>query len=278
MKNVKNKMWMRRKKAFTLVEIITAVGMLVMVVGFTSIIFKTSIEGYRTSVANGEIMQKLQTITTQLNRDFQGLPKDGFLRIVSHSVNDRRESKYNNQTWDVFMDGIYYFTAGDFQSWFNPNYRSNIARVYFGHDLYSVNNPDPARYQYLNICRLVRDTMLLTPVIKLGDANNISYSQIRAGSNPFTGYTIPNSAVVISDPNAIDAVRSRMCEGVGGLKIEWFKDIDAVTKKIQWDRAGQWTPDSLDWPEALKFTFTLYDSKGILRGGRTFTHIVYIGN
>jgi hypothetical protein len=29
---------------------------------------------------------------------------------------------------------------------------------------------------------------------------------------------------------------------------------------------------------ALKFTFTLYDSKGILEKGRTFTHIVYIGD
>jgi prepilin-type N-terminal cleavage/methylation domain-containing protein len=29
---------------------------------------------------------------------------------------------------------------------------------------------------------------------------------------------------------------------------------------------------------ALKFTFTLYDSKGVFKKGRTFTHIVYIGN
>ncbi len=29
---------------------------------------------------------------------------------------------------------------------------------------------------------------------------------------------------------------------------------------------------------ALKFTFTLYDSKGIIKDGRTFTHIVYLGN
>ncbi len=29
---------------------------------------------------------------------------------------------------------------------------------------------------------------------------------------------------------------------------------------------------------ALKFTFTLYDSKGIIKGGRRFEHIVYIGN
>lgn len=29
---------------------------------------------------------------------------------------------------------------------------------------------------------------------------------------------------------------------------------------------------------ALKFTFTLYDSKGVIKQGRKFTHIVYIGN
>ena len=29
---------------------------------------------------------------------------------------------------------------------------------------------------------------------------------------------------------------------------------------------------------ALKFTFTLYDSKGIIKNGRTFTHIVYLGD
>ncbi len=32
------------------------------------------------------------------------------------------------------------------------------------------------------------------------------------------------------------------------------------------------------YPRALKFTFTLYDSKGIIQEGRTFTHIVYLGD
>jgi prepilin-type N-terminal cleavage/methylation domain-containing protein len=30
------------------------------------------------------------------------------------------------------------------------------------------------------------------------------------------------------------------------------------------------------YPQALKFTFRLYDSKGIIKSGRTFTHIVYL--
>ena len=29
---------------------------------------------------------------------------------------------------------------------------------------------------------------------------------------------------------------------------------------------------------ALKFTFTLYDSRGLIKNGRTFTHIVYLDN
>ncbi|MBA7692001.1 hypothetical protein ES703_100557 [subsurface metagenome] len=32
------------------------------------------------------------------------------------------------------------------------------------------------------------------------------------------------------------------------------------------------------YPKALKFTFRLYDSKGIIEKGRRFTHIVYIGD
>jgi prepilin-type N-terminal cleavage/methylation domain-containing protein len=32
------------------------------------------------------------------------------------------------------------------------------------------------------------------------------------------------------------------------------------------------------YPNAFKFTFALYDSKGVIKNGRTFTHIVYLGN
>ncbi len=35
--------------------------------------------------------------------------------------------------------------------------------------------------------------------------------------------------------------------------------------------------DFSSYPKAIKFTFRLYDSKGIIKEGRTFTHIVYLG-
>jgi hypothetical protein len=40
-------------------------------------------------------------------------------------------------------------------------------------------------------------------------------------------------------------------------------------------------PNPLDkpaFPQALKFTFTLYDSRGVFKDGQTFTHIVYLGD
>lgn len=104
-----------------------------------------------------------------------------------------------------------------------------------------------------------------------------------------------------------------MCQGVGSFKIQRCHQ-DPVTGQVRWfpsvDPDGDGndgdsdfafaggsfglyfnTPSSIDadtdgdgsndwinvpsfYPEALKFTFTLYDSRGIFREGKTFTHIV----
>ncbi|MBA7661929.1 hypothetical protein ES703_69949 [subsurface metagenome] len=50
------------KRAFTLIELVVAVAILAMVLGFASVIFRVSIEAYRTAGANTEIMQKLRAV------------------------------------------------------------------------------------------------------------------------------------------------------------------------------------------------------------------------
>jgi hypothetical protein len=35
---------------------------------------------------------------------------------------------------------------------------------------------------------------------------------------------------------------------------------------------------AMPFTRALKFTFTLYDSNGVFKDGKTFTHIVYLNN
>jgi hypothetical protein len=53
--------------------------------------------------------------------------------------------------------------------------------------------------------------------------------------------------------------------------IEYYPSLDLY--RATWIPS---TPATL-WPKALKFTFTLYDSRGVFKEGQTFTHIVYLG-
>jgi len=126
------------KKAFTLVELVVAVALLAMVISFSSVIFKVSIDSHRTAVANVEIMQKLRAITEQLNADFKGLQKDAPL-LIWFDQNDANDP-------DPRFDQIMFFTVGDFQSSqlyysqqptneYDKDYkyvRGNAARVYYG--------------------------------------------------------------------------------------------------------------------------------------------------
>jgi len=136
---------------FTLVELMVAVALLAMVLGFTGVIFKVSIESHRLSAANAEIMQKLRAITSQLNSDFRGLRKDAPLyiwfdqRLRGTAIDPNR------------YDQIMFFANGDFQSTQLYDYHSgldrdipsqsgyvlkgNVARIYYGQaKVYDVNS------------------------------------------------------------------------------------------------------------------------------------------
>ncbi len=65
------------RKAFTLLEMVVALGILALILSFAGVIFRVSIESQRLALANAEIMQKYRTITTQLDEDFRGLCRDG---------------------------------------------------------------------------------------------------------------------------------------------------------------------------------------------------------
>ena len=266
---------LRTNKAFTLIELVVAVALLTMVISFSSVIFKVSINAYRTSSANAEIMQKLQVITDQLNRDFEGLRKDGYLILRSEIAVKRLEFKGSQNLADFRTDQLYYFTTGDFQSWFEPYRRSNIARIYFGHDSASLSNPLIPASKW----RLIRDVRLITPRYSNADCNNISYAQLKADTTAAESLLTTGIVMdVLADPNDI---RSLMCQNVGEMKIVWTDGtIDSATGELIWWGLGwpiggaiatainesdiadppyywaSWTPyNSIYWPKALKFTF-----------------------
>ena len=106
------------------------------------------------------------------------------------------------------------------------------------------------------------------------------------------------------DPNSIHML---LAEGVGEFKVQvWLEPEQRWYPEVDPDGNGNLTdtdfvfdpgdPTRLDVDNlvpgrllfgedvinnispALKFTFTLYDSRGIFPEGRTFTHIVYLDN
>ena len=142
----------RNKKAFTLLELMVAVGVLSMMVMFSGKIFKMCLDGHRGAAANAEILQKLRVLTEQLNSDFSGICKDGPVLI-----------KFGRDPADpnICDDQIMFFATGDFQSIqlynddtgdfipssINPpptnseyTLRGNTARVYYG--LAQSNDPN----------------------------------------------------------------------------------------------------------------------------------------
>ncbi len=130
---------LRTNKAFTLIELTVAVALLAIMMGFSGVIFKVSIESHRLATSNAEIMQKFRAITDQLNSDFKGLRKDAPL-LIWFELDPITRRRY---------DQIMFFADGDFQStqlydlertlgvripsltgW---PVRGNVARIYYGH-------------------------------------------------------------------------------------------------------------------------------------------------
>ncbi len=272
---------LRTDKAFTLIELVVAVALLAMVLGFASVIFRVSIEAYRTAGANTEIMQKLRAITDQLNTDFKGAiwnPKGK----VSFGFDN---SDIDGKTVTVRSDCIVFFANGDFQSTRQYDYGGtdktvvgNVACIYYGLADTSTNEPEEKI--------LVRRQTIITPDLDWSDdldldppgeyCNTKFLSELIA--EEFDANDIMKGPNLNPDNLTEDDLVMYMAKGVDDFTIQYV-GLDDTGKEF-----NEWRPenDEVDgWPEqlyplAFKFTFRLYDSKGIIKGGRRFTHIVYL--
>jgi len=356
-------------------ELLVAVALLVLVLAFSGIIFKVSIESYRTASANAEIMQKLRVITDQLNADFKGLQKDAPLMVWF-----QQDPADLNQRYDQIM----FFAVGDFQSTqlydglfgakapalTGQPIRGNIARNYYGQAMVFSSTTGPTGsfvYPWLQRFETAPDKMLnirartlarrqhiltadtslfffpiIADVNNFSRANNdrfehdsIALAQWKAiagepnnvGNNKIVDICFGNRPQIdIQNPVPI-GLHMLMCQGVGSVSVQWeypynleyrwwpssdpdgnpgtrdsdfdpnamnmnqfgmyFNMPDGVNHTLYWygpehaktqaQPGSQIFPPSF-YPRALKFTFTLYDSKNIIKGGRRFTHIVYLEN
>lgn len=341
-------------RAFTLIELIVAVGILVVVLSFSSVIFRVSINAHRTAMANVEIMQKLRAITEQLNMDFKGLSKDGeiFMAWVARPVEN---DDYTDNDLDGYnrFDRVMFFANGDFQSYgTNPVIRGNLARISYmiartddlrprnqdrpsrilartqhiltmDSELDDILDPDNATEQqwYNWVNRYEYDKYTLESWKRIPRENKMDMlsviTDIKVGDSTVSE-DIRGAAVDPEDPNTIHMI---LCEGVGEFKVQgwddelgqWIPEVDPDGDGVLDDTnfflsdpnavpgvlypyptIGGVRINHISYPReqvdkehfnsipgfgrALKFTFTLYDSKGIIKEGRTFTHIVYLDN
>jgi len=341
--------------AFTLVELMVAVGILAIVLSFAGVIFNAGIDTHRIALANAEIMQKLRAITGQLDADFQGLRKDGEI-FVTWVASRLSSADYTDCDLDDFerFDRIMFFADGDFQSYqAAPMIRGNTARICYmlarkgpvkaeaqpkaerilARTQHILVAPDPAfddfdpaadwyrwnnEYEYdeislegwKHIPKALKQDMLTV----ISDVNVYT---------PTVGPAVRGANVDTADPGTIHML---LCEGVGEFKVQgWYGAQRRWVPEVDPDGDGD-TGDSdfflgsskvpgvlypyrfappgplygeviINWGgftypvgmlnetyfnsipglgRALKFTFMLFDSKGIIKQGRTFTHIVYL--
>jgi len=272
------------RKAFTLIELVVAVALLAMMISFASLIFDMSIDTHRTAMASAEIMQKLQAITGQLNADFKGLRWTPGGRI-----------SFTPPGTGVRADRIVFFANGDFQSTGQYNdgggektVAGNTAIIFYG----QAANPDPCSTEPKDRRKkiLVRRQTILTSdtdlekefgfdVDEQSEYYESSLSQLAADENFDIDEMMEVRPLDINEPN--DLV-TYMAEGVDDFTIQYVGEDESLKPFNEWrpidaNTNEDWLDEDFD-PKAFKFTFTLYDSKGVLEDGKTFTHIVYLGD
>jgi prepilin-type N-terminal cleavage/methylation domain-containing protein len=256
------------KKAFTLIEVVVAVAILGMMVAFSSVMLRAGIDAYRFSGANAEILQNLRAITDQIDADFKGARMEYGGRIVF--------------SWggEVRSDGIAFFANGDFQStgqYDDPNRTvvGNVASIYYG--IAESGTTDPREKI------LVRRQTILT-------------ADSPADPNFFKEYYDKSlSELRVERPGGFDADWSQwtesrsldndlvtyMAKGVDDFTIQYIGSEDPPDPNKEFN---DWRPNNTEasgWPErlyprAFKFSFRLYDSKGVIKDGKPYSYIVWL--
>ncbi len=280
------------RRAFTLIELVVAIGILAIILSFAGLIFRVSAESQQMAMANAEIMQKLRVITEQLDADFRGwIVEHGGYWVISTVSKDVVAPDGATHTVRTNFDGLLFFANGDFQStqqYDGQTIVGNVASIYYG-------APDPNSYRQkvgsgpeeivLPAPRdriLLRRQTILAPEAPQADSRwdgeyyCVSLEQWRTEWSDKLDEWM--RAPVIEPNNLESQLPMYLAQGVDDFTVHYLpQKTELDGDMIPWERrdARDSNDVSID-PAAFKVTFTLYDSKGVLKKGRTFTHIVLV--
>ena len=319
---------MRKRRAFTLVELVSAVAALAVMIALGGVVFQHAVEGYRKTKANAEILQKYITITQQLRDDFSGLVVD---MPVKMSWFDNETTTVNPDTDEPRLleetraDSIVFFATGDFQTTqiqdSSKVIRSNVAMIqYCIATKGSGQNEGPE-----NPLRkaLLRRQMVLTSSedfesdANVPDASSLedvtkddeleyeaiygSLAGLRADMTETADDVNSLDDRLAFEPNSYPGQMSNLlAQGVYDFKIKIIGSDSWAGSDYQWlDKDSPYSGSGgINFPQiafpggtearptAIKFTFRVCDSKGVveeydyveeeLKPGRLFTYIIPI--
>ena len=117
------------KKAFTIVELLVAMTIIIVLLAGSGYVFHTAVQAERSARATAEIARKLRGITDQLNADFRGIRYEGemFFAWEPSEVYDSTGAIERYARFDQMM----FFTNGNFNSYRdNPAVKGNLARIH----------------------------------------------------------------------------------------------------------------------------------------------------
>lgn len=122
-------------KAFTIVELLVAMALVVILMGLSGVIFTTGIKAYRAADSTVEIVRRAESINRQLVADVAGLQTDAPLAFWFERVHVDTDADGAPDTYRRY-DQILFFANGNFQSMRQYNsqiLRGNMSRIYYGH-------------------------------------------------------------------------------------------------------------------------------------------------
>ena len=193
-KNRQSSIVNRQSTGFTIVELLVAMSLLIILLGLSSMVFKTTVAAHRAAGAAIDVSRNLRAITDQLTTDFRGLQKDAPLTIWF---------EYDPVTRQRY-DQIQFFADGDFQT--TKQYGTplqtvygNMARIYYGHawtvDLaLKAGQTSEVANNYIDAGVLARRVQFFTsdigiPLVNNDLANNSPFPDINQINNVLTTFS-----------------------------------------------------------------------------------------
>jgi type II secretory pathway pseudopilin PulG len=161
--------------AFTIVELLVAMTLLVILLGLSGMVFNTTVAAHRAAGASIDVSRNLRAVTEQLSNDLRGLRKDAPLFIKFYSIGNARHDLVH-----FFADGDFQTTKQYFDGTSDVTVYGNIARIYYGHaNSVDIFNDPGLTPDYNTYQTLARKTHILTADADIA----LGYGQIPLISN-----------------------------------------------------------------------------------------------